>query len=84
MSSVSEVSRSRAGIAKLVTATRSASQTEESRVKSRFGNGSIKKSSEASRLYTMLWSMLSSSLRMPAVSDRANSAGSWSCRAATR
>src|SRR4028119_2252482 len=52
MRSVSRVSRSRAGIARLVIATRSRSHTEESRVNSRFGSGSIRKSSRLSRLDT--------------------------------
>ncbi len=67
MSSVSSVSRLRAGIASEVIATRSRIQTEESRVKSRLGSGSIRKSSYASSEVTSPKPPRTSSLRMPAV-----------------
>ena len=50
-----------------VTATRSRTQTEESRVNSRLGSGSIRKSSLASSEVTSPKPPRTSSLRMPAV-----------------
>ena len=57
----------RAGIASDVIATRSRIQTLESRVNSRLGSGSIRKSSLASSELTRPKPPRTSSLRMPAV-----------------
>ena len=67
MSSVSWVSRIRAGIASEVTATRSRTHTLESRVNSRLGSGSMRKSSLANSEVTRPKPPRTSSLRMPAV-----------------
>ena len=65
MSSVSSLSRLRAGIASDVIATRSRTHTEESRVNSRLGSGSMRKSSWASIEVTRPNPPRTSSLRMP-------------------
>ncbi len=84
MISVSWLSRSRAGMASEVIATLSRIQTLESRVNSRLGSGSIRKSSLCSRLVTSPKPPRTSSLRRPAVSTSVSSAGDISASATWR
>ncbi len=77
---VSVVSRRRAGIARLVTATASPIHTDESRVNIMFGSGSMTKSTPRISRWRRLREAPNSSLVTPSMSTAVSRSGSRSAR----